>query len=197
MVGHMFSGDEESAVKEMIALLSSRTANEGMSAEQVEGAVRKALTEVLPAADPAAEAERLEKERANKVFADEFSHLNTESGRAAVLAMAEQVKADPVMRGRPLDEITREAGFRVTRDFGIEPTPTPAAVPAQPQPTPEQPADLGERYARKARRVIVPGATPESGQHERHGGEPEPDTAPLADNSAYIKQMRANRGLYT
>ena len=193
VVHSIYAGDEEDAVKKMTDLLASRDRNSAMTEEQVEGAVRRVLAETSTAA-PGTPMGESEEARANQVFANEFSHLNTHSGRTAILAMTEELRKDPVMYGRPLDELTREAGRRVTEDFGM----TYQAKPPTPAPQAENsaPADLAERHQRKSRQVVVPG-TPAAGQHARHQPEPEPNTAPMANNQAYIQTMRKNRGLYT
>jgi hypothetical protein len=99
------------------------------------------------------------------------------------------VAAEPIMYGRPLAEITREAGMRVRTDvFGDKAAPSPVTtspvlpvIPAPPAPG----TDLAGRMALKSRTVVQP-LIPASGRFK----DTPADEQKTESNSGYINRMR-------
>lgn len=191
----VFSGDVDEARQTIAAALASVR----------DDAIRAAQTVVessVPTGPSPAElnAERQARERANAVFRDEFSDLNSDVLRKAVFSMVQEVAQDPIMLGRPLDEITREAGSRVRLGaFGSDYVPNEtAAVPVVPGATPPTPlitgaaapipTNLRDRMALKSRTVVSP-LTP------AHGRVPtqEPAGQKFPSKSEYVAQLKTNR----
>jgi len=193
LVGAMYSGDREAAITEAAEVLTSFKDDVTRSVQHV------AVTPVEQGPTPQEQqlaiqrANAKEKERldANTVFVEEFSDLQSGVLRTATYNMVQEVSAEPIMYGRPLAEITREAGMRVRADVFGEQTPAPqpapilepvtTVIPAAPQPG----TDLAGRMALKSRTVVQP-LIPASGRFS--------DT-PVAEqktesNSGYIQRMR-------
>jgi len=194
LVGAMYTGDREAAITEAAEVLSSinsaaqRTAQASAAAQPEASAQTQADLNAANARDAAAQAERVE---ANRVFVDEFSDLKSGVLRNATYAMVQTVAAEPVMYGRPLAEITREAGLRVRQDvFG-----TAAAPAVDPAPTPAPgtpPVDLAGRMELKRRTVVQP-LLPTSGRFT----DTPADEQKTESNSEYINRMRReSRGQY-
>ena len=129
---------------------------------------------------------------ANAVFANEFGDLQTPVLRTAVLDMVQQVAADPIMRGRPLAEITREAGLRVRADVYRSGAPqTPGLNPADPLPaaTPAPAADpMARRMELKERTVVTP--LHETGARYQP---PAAEDAAYPSNAEYVQLLRKGR----
>jgi hypothetical protein len=191
LVNAMYSGDREAATTEAAEVLSSFRDDVTRSVQTVAQPVAQGPTpqEQQLAHDRAATQER-ERLEANTVFVNEFSDLQSGVLRTATLSMVQAVQAEPIMYGRPLAEVTREAGMRVRADVygdSAPPAPqplTPAAVviPAAPAPG----TDLAGRMALKSRTVVQP-LIPASGRFTDA-----PATAQKTEsNSEYINRMRA------
>ena len=196
LVGAMYTGDREAAITEAAEVLGSlqddltRTAQAQMATQQPASAQE-------PAADAQAiaraNAETAERAEANRVFVDEFKDLQSGVLRNATYAMVQTVAAEPIMYGRPLAEITREAGQRVRTDvFGTTAPPAPPAPVVDPAPVVAgAPAtDLAGRLELKRRTVVTP-------LHPTGGRFTEPSTAEQKkeSNSEYIDRMaRESRG---
>lgn len=194
LVGAMYTGDREAAITQAAKVLSSFKEDVTRSVQQIvgqPGEPQVSLAEQQAAAERAAQQNR-ERVEANQVFAEEFSELSSGVLRDATYRMVQTVAAEPIMYGRPLAEITREAGMRVRSDvFGDAP---PAA---KPQPTPLKPSsvnvpgstaptDLAGRMALKSRTVVQP-LIPAGGRFT------EPADAAgqrTESNSDYINRMR-------
>jgi len=195
LVGAMYTGDREAAIEETAEVLTSlrndvarvaqtqavsQPGEQGPSPAEQQAALQRAT---------AAEQERVE---ANHVFVTEFNDLGSPVLSDATYNMVQKVSAEPIMYGRPLAEITREAGMRVRADvFGdnAPPAPTPAPKVA---PTPAPSQDLASRMALKSRTVVQP-LIPAAGRHTDT-----PATEQKSEsNSEYISRMRReSRGQY-
>ena len=195
LVGAMYSGDREAAITEAAEVLTSFRDEVTRSVQQKAGqpAQGPSPEELQLANQRAAQAER-DRLDANTVFVDEFSDLSSPVLRNATYQMVQEVAADPIMYGRPLAEITREAGMRVRKDvFGDDATPEPTPNPTPPAIVPEIiPAapvpgtDLATRMALKKRTVVQP-LIPAQGRFvDTASVDQKPET-----NSEYINRMRA------
>jgi len=195
LVGAMYTGDREAAVKEASEVLASLQQDAKRVAQaqvQQPGAQGPSPEEQQIAIERAAAAER-ERSDANHVFVTEFSDLQSQVLRDATYSMVQKVAAEPIMYGRPLAEVTREAGMRVRSDvFGTQaPNPTPSPTPNVHPPANTAP-DLATRMALKKRTVVQP-LIPASG---RHADTPETEQK-VESNSEYIARMRReSRGQY-
>ena len=193
----IYSGDPDEAKKAIAGALSSIKEDATRSAQ----AQASAATPSGPSQQEL-DSEARSRDEANAVFRDEFQDLNNPTLKAAALNMVHQVARDPVMAGRPLSEITREACLRVREDVygsrdrqGPAPgNPTPPATPASVDPllNGQQPAptDLAGRHELKRRTVVTP-------INEATGRAPAPEgdneqTYPT--NSQYVAQMKRGRG---
>lgn len=183
IVKGFYSGDEEEAIEKLSSAFSRLKSG-------VTGATRPTLPE-QPAAQqqyyPQQPAQRgpsqTDMNEANAVFANEFGDLQTPVLRSAVLAMVGEVQREPLMRDRPLAEVTREAAMRVRADVkGVR--------PEQPQTYREStvPTDLGERMQLKSRTVVAP--LHQASQRAPTGEADEPQ---YPSNSEYVQQMRSRR----
>jgi len=142
-------------------------------------------------------AEIAARREANAVFLNEFKELDTPVLRQATLSMVEKVSKDPVMFGRPLAEITREACSRVYRDVFHDDPPAINERPANPNPpAPGKPLiqpppvnDLSQRHALKRRTVISPLTA-------AHGREPAPASQEQSfpSNKEFVAKLKASRG---
>lgn len=191
LVGAMYSGDRDAAITEAAEVLTSFKDDVSRSVQQV------AVSPVEQGPSPqeqrqaqqrasAAEKERLD---ANTVFVEEFSDLQSGVLRTATYNMVQQVAAEPIMYGRPLAEVTREAGMRVRADVFGEQTPAPVPEPVTPAPViPAAPApgtDLASRMALKSRTVVQP-LIPASGRFTDTPAQEQKTES----NSGYIQRMR-------
>ena len=143
-------------------------------------------------------------DEANAVFRNEFRDLNTQVLKSAALNMVNEVAKDPVMIGRPLSEITREACERVREDVYGSRTPPPGyevqaqaegtapAAPLHTAPAGQPPTDLAGRHQLKRRTVVTP-------LSEAHGTAPVPqgDAGQFPSNSEWVATLRKGRGLPT
>ena len=185
LVGAMYTGDRDAAIEEAAAVLTSfrndvtRVAQTRVVAQP--GTQVPSQAEQQAAIQRAAGAE-LERNDANHVFVTEFSDLQSSVLREATYNMVQKVAAEPIMYGRPLAEITREAGTRVRTDvYGNQAPPPP---PSDVVPAPNQ--DLATRMALKSRTVVQP-LIPAAG---RHVDTPASEQK-IESNSEYINRMRA------
>ena len=189
LVNAMYSGDRDAAITEAAEVLTSFR----------DDVARAATTDVGQPAAPtvSVEEQRIAHERANvaaaeraeanQVFVDEFSDLAGPTLKQATYAMVQKVAAEPLMYGRPLAEITREAGSRVRADvYGTNPAPVvpaPAGEIVTPTPT------LDNRMTLKRRTVVQP-LIPASGRFtESADASQQPES-----NAQYVARMRENRG---
>jgi hypothetical protein len=188
----MYTGDREAAITEAAEVLGSfqdglkRTVQASVAAQPEVSVQTQADLDAATSRTAAANAERAE---ANRVFVDEFEDLTSGVLRDATYAMVQKVAAEPVMYGRPLAEVTREAGLRVRQDvFGTTAAPVADPAPAPAPGTP--PVDLATRMDLKRRTVVQP-LLPTSGRFtDTPAGEQKTET-----NSEYIARMRVeNRG---
>lgn len=190
----IYSGDREEAA----AKLKDAFATVSREAVRAAQAAMPAQPNASPEAQRAQEQERAARAEANAVFAREFSDLDTPVLRQAVLNAVNDVSHDPVMIGRPLAEITREAAGRVREDVygsrdappGYQPPPSQAAGAAlhqQPVTPPKQ--DLAGRHALKRRTVVNP-LTEASGRSPA----PPSNEADFPSNSDWVAQLRKGRG---
>ena len=189
LVGAMYTGDREAAITEAAEVLSSVNSAAQRTA-QAQMATMQPASAQTPDADPAAlareQAATTERAEANHVFVEEFSDLSSGVLRNATYQMVQQVAAEPIMYGRPLAEITREAGLRVRKDvFGDQAvTPRPDVIPPTPNPG-SPPTDLAGRMALKKRTVVQP-LLPTGGRFVDKA-----DTEQTTEtNSGYIARMR-------
>jgi hypothetical protein len=186
-----YSGDREEATSKLSEVLAS------IRTDAVRAAQRVAVPSV-PSGPSQTELDREAAARAeaNAVFRNEFPDLNTPVLRQAALNMVGEVARDPVMSGRPLAEITREACSRIaTEVFPDHPRPVATAnketavkqknpvIPAAP------PVDLSSRYAMKRRTVVRP-------VNEAHGRviSTKTDEQPFLSNTDFVAQLRKGRG---
>lgn len=193
LVDAMYSGDRELAYTEATEVLTSfrddvARAASASAAQPVAPTVSTQEQRVAIERAAAQSADRLE---ANQVFVDEFSDLSGSVLKQATYAMVQKVAAEPLMYGRPLAEITREAGSRVRADvFGGKPKPAPATgeiVPAL-SATPI----LDQRMTLKKRTVVQP-LIPASGRYsEPADASQQPET-----NAQYVARMRQARGQHS
>jgi hypothetical protein len=188
-VKSMFSGDEEAAVKELSRSLAS-IREEARRAVPVSAPGQPAYASSQPSAEQAADLQRRE---ANAVFANEFKELaNSTVLRQAVLAEVQQVAAEPIMRGRPLAEITRYAATRVRESvYGegrsnseIQPSLINDSQSVKPA------SDLHTRMTLKSRTVVSP-MQPAGG---RFTPKDTSDEQPLPSNREYVNVLRKSRG---
>lgn len=199
IVQGMFSGDEEQATKLLAQSLASlkRDAARAVQSQRTAEPVASEPGQTHTAQPSAAEvAESRARDEANAVFAKEFTDLQTPVLRSAVLDMVKQVAADPIMRGRPLAEITREAGMRVRNDVFQGKT-SPGTSPADPRPRSENPSpprqqtvptDLEGRMKLKSRTVVTP--MHETGQRF---SAPAGDEQQYPSNTEYVNLLRKSR----
>ncbi len=190
----VYSGDREETAKQFASVLSSVRTDAIRAAQASAGSPGPSG----PApADVSAEA--LARKEANAVFQNEFPDLDTPVLRQAALNMVGVVAKDPVMSGRPLAEITREACSRIVADVfpgqarpGVipaNPAPAGAVIPAVPA-VPGTPAsDLGARHNLKRRTVVRP-------LNEAHGRQVPvvADEKPFLSNKEFVAQVRSSRG---
>ena len=199
LVGAMYTGDREAAITQAAEVLASiqETARAAQTTAVQPGAQEPTLAE-QKLANERADIARRDREEANHVFVDEFSDLKSPVLSKATYAMVQTVAAEPIMYGRPLAEITREAGMRVRADvFGEnykppgEPAPTtPVVTDSVSLPT-AQPTDLATRMALKSRTVVQPLIPAGGGRFT----EPKVDSQKFESNSEYIARMkREQRG---
>lgn len=202
LVGAMYTGDREAAITEAAEVLTSFKDDVTRSARSViaqAGAQAPDLAE-QQAAQQRDAAQTRERTDANQVFVDEFRDLSSPVLRNATYAMVQEVAAESIMYGRPLAEITREAGMRVRADvFGSDyqppGEPAPAAAVVQPQsvnlPIQAAPTDLAGRMALKSRTVVQP-LIPSGGARFSDAPTGEQKTE---SNSEYVARMkRDSRG---
>ncbi len=189
----IYSGDREAAQSQIKSVLASVRTDAVRAAQAV-------VPQPAAASGPTAEqiaADTRARNEANAVFLNEFSDLDTPVLKKAALDMVQAVSADPIMRDRPLSEITREACSRVREDVfkGVAPPPVIPAVPGTQNPlitAPVQaagPNDLGTRLDLKRRTVVTPST-------EAHGRVVEPtatDQRPPT-NAEVVANMRKARG---
>jgi hypothetical protein len=183
LVGAMYTGDREAAIEEAATVLASFKSDVTRAAQTqvvsqpgMQGASR-AEQQAEQQRAAAAEQERAD---ANHVFVTEFKDLGSPVLRDATYNMVQKVAAEPIMYGRPLAEITREAGMRVRADvFGDQPPPAPKPEP----PAPAQ--DLAGRMALKSRTVVQP-LIPAAGRH----ADTPANERKQESNSEYISRMR-------
>lgn len=191
----IYSGDREEASAKLRETLGAIQDSAVRAARQNAGP-SGAQPQQQPSGEDQAKAQA--RADANAVFRNEFPDLNTQVLRAAALNMVNEVARDPVMIGRPLSEVTREACERVREDvYGsraipegyqvAQPASTDPALhqaPAQPNPT-----DLAGRHALKRRTVVSP-------LNEAHGRTPKPTATDesFPSNSEYVAKLRRGRG---
>ena len=198
LVGAMYTGDREAAITEAAEVLAS-IRKDAARAVQPSAAQPGEPTQSLAeqqAAQQRAALQAHERDEANHVFVAEFSDLQTPVLRDATYQMVQRVAAEPIMYGRPLAEVTREAGTRVRNDvFKDRPAPAPATKPVA-DPAPAVPAvgvastDLASRMALKSRTVVQP-LIPAAGRFT----EPAEAGQRTESNSEYISRMkRESRG---
>ncbi len=181
-----YSGDRDEAVEKLTAAFERVQARSTGATRPTSPEPPAAQPEYQPAPAPQQQGPtQQDMDRANAVFASEFGDLNTPVLRSAVLAMVGEVQREPLMRGRPLDEVTREAAMRVKADvMGVRP-PQPGNDPVRSQTVP---TDLGERMHLKSRTVVNP--LHQAAQRAPSG---EPDEPQYPSNSEYVQQMRERR----
>jgi len=195
LVAAMYTGDREAAITQAAEVLTSFKDDVARTVQTVvgqPGEPQVSAAEQQVAQDRAAQEAR-ERTEANQVFVEEFSDLQSGVLRNATYTMVQQVAAEPIMYGRPLAEITREAGLRVRKDvFGTDILPpTPATPQSQPAPTVNMPAtggettDLADRMALKSRTVVQP-LLPAAQRFT----EPANTSGQTESNSEYINRMR-------
>jgi len=206
LVGAMYTGDREAAITQAAEVLASFKDGVTRAAQATvaqSGAQTPTPAEQQEAIRRATAAEQ-ERTDANQVFVNEFKDLSSPVLRDATYAMVQKVSAEPIMYGRPLAEITREAAMRVRSDvFGdAAPAPTPDPVTPQPVVIPQTPSvnvptaaapatDLASRMALKSRTVVQP-LIPQGGA--RFADAPAA-TQKTESNSDYITRMkRESRG---
>ena len=192
-----YSGDREEAELKLASAFTS------IQTEAIRAA-RASVPAVQPSGQSGAAAQAAETARreANAVFLNEFRDLDTPVLREAALSMVQAVAKDPVMIGRPLAEVTREACERIREDVygsreappGYESTPqlpvaNKAPVPLHKQPPKPPQQDLGQRFAMKRRTVVSP-------LNEAHGRTPPPPDANAAfpSNKEFVSNLRKGRG---
>lgn len=192
----IYSGDREEAAATLAKTLRS------IQTDAIRAAKATMPAQAPPSGQAAEKAAAQERARveANAVFANEFSDLDTPVLRSAALAMVQEVAKDPIMIGRPLAEITREACTRIRQDVygntdappGQQPTPRSqpqAQTPLHQQPRPPANQDLGQRHAMKRRTVVTP-------LNEAHGRAPAPNVdAAFPTNREFVANLRKGRGL--
>jgi len=200
LVGAMFTGDREVAITEAAEVLTSFKDDVTRSVQAAQAGAQGPNLEEQQAAIERANTATKERNDANQVFVDEFRDLSSPVLRNATYAMVQEVAAEPIMYGRPLAEITREAGTRVRADvFGNDYQPpgekveTPAAVvlPTVNVPQSATPTDLAGRMALKSRTVVQP-LIPQGGARftDQVAAEQKTET-----NSEYVLRMkRESRG---
>lgn len=190
LVDAMYTGDREAAYTETAEVLTSfrddvARAASATAAQPVAPTVSAEEQRVATERASAQAADRLE---ANRVFVDEFADLSGPVLKQATYAMVQTVAAEPLMYGRPLAEITREAGSRVRADvFGEK----PLVAPVTGQVLPVEPATpiLEQRMTLKKRTVVQP-LIPATGRFvEPAAADQKPET-----NAQYVARMRTNRG---
>jgi hypothetical protein len=195
LVGAMYTGDREAAITQAAEVLteiqtSVVRAAQNANPQPVAPVVSAEVDRVAQERARAAIADRAE---ANQVFVTEFTDLSSPVLRQATYAMVQAVAAEPIMYGRPLAEITREAGARVRADvFGdAAPAPAPLAPAPTAKPVVMAPASptLASRMELKSRTVVQP-LIPAHGKFT----EPAVEGQETESNTQYIARMKVNRG---
>ena len=181
IVKGFYSGDEEEAIEKLSSAFT-RLKSGANRAAQPTSQEQPAAQQQRP--DQQLSYNERDLEDANAVFANEFGDLQTPVLRSAVLAMVNEVEREPLMRGRPLAEVTREAAMRVRNDVRRVNS-QPANDPA---PRSSVPTDLGERMELKSRTVVAP--LHQASQRAPSGESEEPQ---FPSNSEYVQQMRQRR----
>lgn len=194
LAGAIYSGDRDEATSQIKSVLTS------IQSEAIRAAQASVVQPVASGPSQAAiDAEANARREANTVFLNEFKELNTPVLKKAALDMVQTVAADPIMSGRPLSEITREACTRVREDvFRGQVPETPAAPAASVPSTPLMPTaptptvatqDLGQRLELKRRTVV----TPINEAHGRVATAPEVEEQ-FPSNSEFVNKLRKGRG---
>ena len=187
-----YSGDREEATSKLSEVLASIRSDAIRAAQKSS----VAATPSGPSQE-SVNAEATARKEANAVFLNEFPDLNTPVLRQAALNMVNVVARDPVMIGRPLAEITREACGRIAREVFPDhqrPVVTNPAnlLPAAGQQNPliqpgKTPVDLGSRYSVKRRTVVQP-------LKDAHGRPAaEPTAKPFPSNSEFVGLLKRGR----
>ncbi len=199
MTEAIYSGDRDEAKTKIAEVLTTISVDAARAAQA--SAVQSVPSGPDQAAIDSAAAETLARREANAVFTTEFSDLNTPVLKQAALNMVQEVARDPVMIGRPLAEITREACSRIRQDVygttappaGMTPAITPAGAPPNPlitAPVPVvPPVDLSTRLGLKRRTVVTP-------LNEAHGRTPAPvkPEQGFPSNKEFVANLRRGRG---
>jgi hypothetical protein len=192
LAGAIYSGDRDEAKTKLAAVLASIKSD---AIKAAQASVKQTEASGRSQADLDAEAKA--RSDANAVFLNEFPELNTPVLKGAALDMVKKVAKDPVMIGRPLSEITREACTRVRDDvFQGKPPPAPKAPAATGSPTPLIPAtqappatDLATRHNLKRRTVL----TPINEAHGRAADTPAQEQK-IPSNKEYVGILKRGRG---
>jgi hypothetical protein len=178
-----YSGNEEEAVEKLTSAFERIQTRSTRAAQPTLPEQPAAQQQYYPQQPAQQGPTPTDMNEANAVFANEFGDLQTPVLRSAVLAMVGQVQQEPLMRGRPLAEVTREAAMRVRADVKD-------VRPENPQTYREStvPTDLGERMQLKSRTVVAP--LHQASQRAPTGAADEPQ---YPSNSEYVQQMRQRR----
>lgn len=195
MTEAIYSGDRDEAKTKIAQVLTTISADATRAAQE-------SVAQSMPTGPTQQEQndEALARQQANAVFSQEYGDLNTPVLKQAALNMVQEVARDPVMIGRPLAEITREACGRIREDVygtrdapaGYVPNVPAAGAPANPlipPANPGPPTDLALRHDLKRRTVVTP-------LNEAHGRSPAPpnEQQQFPNNSAFVSQLRKGRG---
>jgi len=195
MTDAIYSGDREETAARFTETLTT------IQADAIRAAQAAVPTQAQPSTQDqqAAAAETQARAEANTVFSQEFGDLDTPVLRQAALNMVQEVAADPVMIGRPLAEITREACGRIREDVygtrepppGYTPAPVATGLPPALHTAPVTPPgqDLAGRHALKRRTVVTP-------LTEATGRAPAPASTEkqFPNNSEFVTKLRQGRG---
>ena len=196
----IFSGTQEEADGKIRSVISKVMRGRGQAAtptkEELVGETVAELRRLnlLSTPDDPGETARL---NANAMFREEYKEFQEDTDPIAfrtVQAEIQEVRRSPVMAGRPLPEVVRMAADRVRKRFAGQPVEsldfrmdTEEARSAETTGERLVTGSIPGRLTLKKRTVMPP---TQAGQRN----EPPPEKSSKQSNSAYVNQMRQNRG---